>query len=57
MLEEEKAKIQREKYQILIEHTTFREVVGRSLLSVSGVAQEEHEEIEAQVMKLVEAIQ
>jgi hypothetical protein len=57
MLEEDKEKIQREKDQLLTEKTAVKEVVRRALRSVPGLAQEEHEAVEVQVMKLVEAIQ
>jgi hypothetical protein len=57
MLEEDKEKIQREKDQLLAEKTVVKEVVRRALRSVPGLAQEEHEAVEVQVMKLVEAIQ
>jgi hypothetical protein len=57
MLEEDKVKIQREKDQLLAEKTAVKEVVSKALRSVSGLAQEEHEAVEVQVMKLVEAIQ
>jgi hypothetical protein len=57
MLEEDKEKIQREKDQLLTEKTVVKEVVRKSLHSVPGLAQEEHEVVEVQVMKLVEAIQ
>jgi hypothetical protein len=57
MLEEDKEKIQREKDQLLAEQTAVKEVVSRALRSVPGLAQEEHEAVEVQVMKLAEAIQ
>jgi hypothetical protein len=57
MLEEDKVKIQREKDQLLTEKTAVKEVVSRTLRSVPGLAQEENEAVEVQVMKLVEAIQ
>jgi hypothetical protein len=57
MLKEDKEKIQREKDQLLTEKTIVKEVVGRALRSVPGLAQEEHEAVEVQVMKLAEAIQ
>lgn len=57
MLEEEKEKIQREKDQLLAEKTTVKEAVSKELRSVSSLAQEEHESVEIQVMKLAEAIQ
>jgi hypothetical protein len=57
MLEEDKEKIQREKDQLLAEKTVVKEVVSRALCSVLGLAQEEHEAVEVQVMKLDEAIQ
>jgi hypothetical protein len=57
MLEEDKVKIQREKDELLIEKIVVKEVVSRELHSVSGLAQEEHEAVKVQVMKLAEAIQ
>jgi hypothetical protein len=36
--EEEKEKIQKEKYQLLVEKTVVGEAVTRELLSVSGLA-------------------
>jgi hypothetical protein len=57
MLEEDKAKIQREKDQLLTEQTVVKEVVSKELHSVSGLAQEEQESVEIKVVKLVEAIQ
>jgi hypothetical protein len=38
MLEEDKEKLQREKDQILTEQTTVKQVVSKSLLSMSGLA-------------------
>jgi hypothetical protein len=57
MYEEENAKMQKERDQLLVEQTVFKEVVTKSLRSVSGLAQEEEESAEIQVGKLVEAIQ
>jgi hypothetical protein len=57
MLEEEKEKIKRKKDQLLIEKTIIKEVVRKSLHSLPDLSQEEHEAVEAQVMKLIEAIQ
>ena len=57
MLEEDKEKIQREKDQLLADQTVVKEVVNKALHSMPGMTQEEHEAIEVQVMKLVEAIQ
>ena len=56
MLEEEKVKIQREKDQFLTEQIAIKEAVNKELHSVSGLAQEEHEVFQVQVMKLVEVI-
>jgi hypothetical protein len=42
---------------LLAEKTAVKEVVRKSLRSVPGLAQEEHEAVEVQVTKLVEAIQ
>jgi hypothetical protein len=57
MLKEEKEKILREKDQLLAEKTAINEVLSRALHSMSGLAREENEVVEVQVMKLVEAIQ
>jgi hypothetical protein len=57
MLEEDKEKIQREKDQLLADQTAVKEMVRKELHFVPGLAQEEHEEVEVQVMKLAEAIQ
>jgi phosphopantetheinyl transferase (holo-ACP synthase) len=57
MFEEDKAKIQKEKDQLLAEQTAVKEAVTKALRSVSGLAQEEEESVEIQVGKLVEAIQ
>jgi hypothetical protein len=57
MFEEDKAKMQREKDQLLTEKTVVKEAVTKELRSVSGLAQEEPESTEMQVGKLAEAIQ
>jgi trimethylamine:corrinoid methyltransferase-like protein len=57
MFEEDNAKIQKEKDQLLTEKTAVKEAVTKALRSVSGLAQEEQESVEIQVGKLVEAIQ
>jgi hypothetical protein len=57
MLHEEKSHLQREKEKFLIERATIKEVVSKSCHSVPGLAQEEQESIEAQVVKLAETIQ
>jgi hypothetical protein len=56
MFEEDNAKIQKEKYQLLIDQTTVKEVVTKALHSVSSLEQEEPELVKMQVGKLVEAI-
>jgi hypothetical protein len=56
MLEEDKEKIKREKDQLLTDQIAVKEVVSRALRSVPGLAQEENETVELQVMKFVEAI-
>jgi F0F1-type ATP synthase membrane subunit b/b' len=45
MFEEDKEKIQKEKDQFLAEKTVFKEVVTKSLHSVLGSTQEEHEAV------------
>jgi hypothetical protein len=57
MFEEEKEKMQKEKDQVLAEHTMVKEAVTRALLSVSGLEQEDPKSSEMQLGKLVEAIQ
>jgi hypothetical protein len=57
MLEEDKVNIQREKDQLLAEQTAVKEAVNKELHSMPGLAQEEHESVEVQVVKLTEAIQ
>jgi hypothetical protein len=56
MLEGDKVKIQKEKDQLLAEQTVIREVVSKTLCSVPGSTQDEHEAVEVQVMKLAEVI-
>jgi hypothetical protein len=55
--EQNNAKIQEEKDQLLIEKTLVKEAVTRALLSMPSLAQEELESTEMQVVKLAEAIQ
>jgi hypothetical protein len=55
--EEDRAKIQKEKEQLLAKQIGIEEVVNRSFLSVTGLEQKAEEPIERQVMKLVEVIQ
>jgi hypothetical protein len=55
--EQKKEKIQKEKYQLLTENILVKEAVARELLSFPGLAQEEPESNEMQVVKLVEFIQ
>jgi hypothetical protein len=57
MLEEEKEKIQREKDQLLADQTAVKEFVRKSLHSMPGSTQEDHEAVEVQVTKLAEAVQ
>jgi hypothetical protein len=57
MFEEDKAKIQKEKDQLLAEKTAVKEAVTKELRFVSGLAQEELDSVEMQVGKLAEAIQ
>jgi chromosome segregation ATPase len=54
---EDRAQIQKEKEQLLMEQIGVKEAVTRALRSVSGLAQMEEETTESQVGKLVEAIQ
>ena len=56
MLQEDKAKLQREKDQLLIEKTMVKEAINTTYLSVPGLAQEEQELVKAQVVKLTETI-
>jgi hypothetical protein len=55
--EQNNAKIQEEKDQLLTEKIVIKEAVTKALHSVSGLAQEEEESTEIQVGKLAEAIQ
>jgi chromosome segregation ATPase len=57
MLQEEKSQLQREKEQLLTEWAMVKEVVSKACHSVPGLAQEEQESVEAQVVKLAETIQ
>jgi hypothetical protein len=57
MLQEDKVKLQREKDQFLAEQTTVKEAVNKACRSVPGLAQEEQESVEVQVVKLAETIQ
>jgi hypothetical protein len=57
MLEEDNAKIQKEKDQLLTEKTAVKEEVTKALRSVSSLEQEEQDSTEIQVGKLPEAIQ
>jgi folate-dependent phosphoribosylglycinamide formyltransferase PurN len=57
MVQEEKVQLQREKEQLLAEWATVKEVVSKACHYVSSLAQEEHESVEAQVVKIVETIQ
>jgi chromosome segregation ATPase len=54
---EEKAKDTERKGPVAHRETAVKEVVRKALHSVPGLAQEEHEAVEVQVMKLAEAIQ
>jgi hypothetical protein len=56
MFEEDNAKIQKGKYQLLTEQTAVKEAVTKELFSVVGSTQEEHKEVEVQVTKLAKAI-
>jgi uncharacterized protein (UPF0305 family) len=57
MIQEEKSQLQREKEQFLAERAMVKEVVNKSCRFVPGLAQEEQESVEAQVVKLAETIQ
>jgi hypothetical protein len=52
MLQEEKVKLKREKEQLLTEKTVFKEALNKSCRFVPGLAHEEQELVEAQVVKL-----
>jgi hypothetical protein len=55
--EEDRAKIQKEKEQLLTKQIGIEEAVNRAFLSVTGLEQKAEEPIERQVMKLAEVIQ
>jgi hypothetical protein len=55
--EEERAQIQQEKEQLLVEQVGVKEAVSRALRSVMGLEKKEEDPVEHQVAKLVEAIQ
>jgi hypothetical protein len=55
--EEDREQIQREKYHLLVVHTTVKVTVAREIFSVPGLAQMEEEITESQVGNLTEAIQ
>jgi hypothetical protein len=57
MFEEDNAKVQKEKYQLLTEQNVIKEAVTKELLFLLGLAQEEEESVEIQVGKLIESIQ
>jgi hypothetical protein len=57
MFEKDKAKMQREKDQLLVEQTVVKEEVTKALCSMLGLAQEEPKSTEIQVGKLAESIQ
>jgi chromosome segregation ATPase len=55
--EEEKAQIQQEKEQLLVEQIGVKEAVSRALRSVTGLEKKEEDPVEHQVAQLAEAIQ
>jgi chromosome segregation ATPase len=55
--EEEKAQIQHEKEQLLMEQVGVKEAVNRALRSVMGLEKKEEDPVEHQVAQLAEAIQ
>jgi VIT1/CCC1 family predicted Fe2+/Mn2+ transporter len=55
--EEDRAKIQKEKEQLLAKQIGIEEAVNRAFLSVTGLEQKAEEPIERQVTKLAEVIQ
>jgi hypothetical protein len=55
--EEDKAQIQKEKEQLLMEQVGVKEAVNRALRSVTGLEQIEEDPVESQVAKLAAAIQ
>lgn len=57
MLQDEKSQLQREKEQLLTEWAMVKEVESKACHSVPGLAQEEQESVEAQLVKLVETMQ
>jgi hypothetical protein len=55
--QEEKSQLQREKEKLLAERAMVKEAVSKACHFVPGLAQEEQELVEAQVVKLVETLQ
>jgi hypothetical protein len=55
--DKERAKIQKEKEQLLAKQIGIEEAVNRAFRSVTGLEQKAEEPIECQVMKLAEVIQ
>jgi hypothetical protein len=56
-LEEDRAKIQKEKEQLLTKQIRIKEVVNRAFFFVTGLEKKAEEPLECQVMKLAEVIQ
>jgi hypothetical protein len=54
---EDRAQIQKEKEELLIDHIGVKEAVTRALRSMIGLEQMEEDPMESQVGKLAEAIQ
>jgi VIT1/CCC1 family predicted Fe2+/Mn2+ transporter len=54
---EDRAKIQKEKEQLLAKQIGIEEAIKRAFLSVTGLEKKAEEPIECQVMKLAEVIQ
>jgi hypothetical protein len=57
MIQKEKSQLQREKEQLFTERATVKEAMKKSYHSMLGLAQEEEELVEVQVVKIAETIQ
>jgi len=55
--QEEKSQLQGEKEKLLTERAMVKEAVSKACHSVPGLAQEEQDPVEVQIVKLVETLQ
>jgi hypothetical protein len=56
MVQEEKVQLPKEKEQFLVERAIVKEVANKSYHFFPGLAQEEQDSVEAQVVKLAKTI-